>query len=806
VRNVRLALRYLLKSPGYTLTAVITLAVAIGANSAMFSAVYGVLLRPLPIADASRLIVVWDSDPSRSVPVIELSFRQFERWAAAPRVFEKAASFGASTWPILLEQNGETTRLALSGVSAGFFETFGTTAVLGRSIQPHDEAPGAPRVVVLSHSVWTRVFGADPAIIGKPMNLGETHTVVGVMPDGFDFPRGTDIWMPVVPILAASSAGWNTDALQDVGVLFVVGRLREGMTAATAAQDLGVVTAPNSPGRFGTRVVATPFVEQFFGPVRQALFALFAAVALLLLIACANVSGLMLARLSSRRTEDAVRLALGATRAVLGKQWALETVLLFAAACLLGLGLGQVLTKTIVALAPPDVPRLSNVTFSLPVALFTMGSAAITALLAVAVSIGHASSVSLTESLNTVRATRSRRTLRARSMLVVLQLAFSLALIVTAVLVVRSFVNLRGIDLGFVPDRVLTVGIEPRGVDPAKVNTWVRDLTARLEALPGVEAAGAVYLRPLALGPIGQETWVLLEGQSDDAETRQRSPTLNYQVATPGYFAAMRIPLAAGRMFTDQDRAGQPRVALVGVSAARRLWPGQDPIGKRVRLPSFIPGDRTPVWRTIVGVVADVRYRGLNDVRLDVYDAALQSATQATDVVVRTSADPARLVATVHAEVRQLDPRAVIDRVTTMQAIVDKETAPWRFSVWVLTLFGAIAFVLAGLGLFGLVSLDVAERDREFAIRLALGAQREDVIRAALSVAGWRVLAGLALGVGAAGAAARGIRALLFGVTPLDVTSFAAGIGLVLAVVTLASYLPARRAASIEPLVLLRRQ
>ena len=804
MRDVRLALRYLLKSPGYTLTAVVTLAVAIGANSAMFSAVYGVLLRPLPIADASRLIVVWDSDPSRSVPVIELSFRQFERWAAAPRVFEKAASFGASTWPILLEQNGETTRLALSGVSAGFFETFGTTAVLGRSIQPHDEAPGAPRVVVLSHSVWTRVFGADPAIVGKPMNLGETHTVVGVMPDGFDFPRGTDIWMPVVPILAASSAGWNTDALQDVGVLFVVGRLREGMTAATAAQDLGVVTAPNSPGRFGTRVVATPFVEHFFGPVRQALFALFAAVALLLLIACANVSGLMLARLSSRRTEDAVRLALGATRAVLGKQWALETVLLFAAACLLGLGLGHVLTKTIVALAPPDVPRLLNVTFSLPVALFTMGSAAITALLAVAVSIGHASSVSLTESLNTVRATRSRRTLRARSMLVVLQVAFSLALIVTAVLVVRSFVNLRGIDLGFVPDRVLTVGIEPRGVDSAKVNTWVRDLTARLEALPGVEAAGAVYLRPLALGPIGQETWVLLEGQSDDAETRQRSPTLNYEVATPGYFAAMRIPLAAGRMFTDQDRAGQPRVALVGVSAARRLWPGQDPIGKRVRLPSFIPGDRTPVWRTIVGVVADVRYRGLNDVRLDMYDAALQSATPATDVVVRTSADPARLVATVHAEVRQLDPRAVIDRVTTMQAIVDKETAPWRFSVWVLTLFGAIAFVLAGLGLFGLVSLDVAERDREFAIRLALGAQREDVVRAALSVAGWRVLAGLALGVGAAGAAARGIRALLFGVTPLDVTSFAAGIGLVLAVVTLASYLPARRAASIDPLVLLR--
>ena len=802
--DLRYAFRYLWKSPGYTLAAVVTLAVAIGANSAIFSAVYGVLLRPLPIQDPSRLAMVWDSDPTRNIPVIELSYRQFERWAAADRVFERAAAVGASTWPIVLEQRGETTKLALAGVSASFFETFGTVPLLGRGLRAEDDLQGAAKVVVLSHGVWTRLFGADPDIVGRTVNLEGSHTVVGVMREGFDFPRGTDVWMPVVPILAESGASWSTNALENVGVLFVVGRLRDGVSPAAAGRDLGVVTAPESPGRFGTSVVATPFIDYVFGPVRQALFALFAAVGLLLLIACANVSGLMLTRVSARRVENAVRLALGATHGRLGKQWVLETALLFGAGGALGIALGLALTRVIVALSPPDVPRLSSVVFNMPVAVFTLAATTLTALLCGAISIRHAAAARLTDSLNAVRSTRSKRTLRARSALVVLQVAFSLALIVTAVLVVRSFTNLRRIDLGFVPDRVLSLNVEPRSADAAKVNSWVHDLTARIAALPGVEAAGAVYLRPLALGPIGQETWAILEGQVNDSETRRRSPTLNYQVATPGYFTAMRIPLRRGRLFTDDDREGQTRVALVGASAARRLWPGRDPVGQRLLMPTFVRGDRTPVWRTVVGVVSDVRYRGLDDVRLDVYDAALQAGQGATDLVIRSSGDPVRLAALVQAEARRMDPQVVIDRLSTMDAIVGKETAPWRFTVWVLGLFGALAFVLAGLGLFGLVSLDVTERRREFAIRLALGAQRRDVIRAALAVAGWRVAAGILLGLAAAVAGARGIRAMLFGVTPLDVGSYAAGIGLVLAVVALASFIPARRAANVEPLLLLR--
>ena len=802
--QLRYAFRSLWKSPAFTLAAIATLAVAIGANSAIFSAVYAVLLRPLPIADASRLVVVWDSDPSHGLPVVELSYRQYERWAAVGRVFERAAAFGASTWPTVLERNGESTRLSLAGVSGTFFDTFGTVPLLGRSLRADDDAPGAPRVVVLSHEVWTRLFGADPGIVGRTVTLDEPHLVVGVMREGFDFPRGTDVWVPVAPVLAASGTKWDTDALENVGVLFVVGRLRADVSPAAVAPDLDLVTAPNAPGRFGSSVVSRPFVEHFFGPVRQALFALFAAVGLLLSIACANVSGLMLTRVSSRRIENAVRLALGATRGTLGRQWALETLLLFTAGGVLGLGLGIAMTKAIVALAPPDIPRLSSVTYSLPVALFTLVSTAIAAVLCGATSIRHAASARLAETLSAVRSTRSKRTLRARSALVVLQVAFSLALIVTAVLVVRSFTNLRRIDLGFRPDRVLSMNVDPRGIEPANVNAWVRELNQRIAALPGVEAAGAVYLRPLALGPIGQETRALTDDQPINDDTRRRSPTLNYQAATPEYFTAMRIPLLRGRLFTDADRPGQTRVVLVGASAARRLWPGRDPIGQRLLMPSFSPGGSTAIWRTVVGVVSDVRYRGLDDVRLDVYDAAQQAATGATDLVIRASGDPLKLTAAVQAEARKLDRGVVFDRISTMEAIVDKETAPWRFAVWVLALFGILAFVLAGLGLFGLVSLDVSERRREFAIRVALGAQRGDVIRAALTVAGWRVAAGVLLGLFAAVLMARAIQAMLFGITSLDAASYAAATALVLVVVALASFIPARRAAAVEPILLLR--
>jgi putative ABC transport system permease protein len=322
--------------------------------------------------------------------------------------------------------------------------------------------------------------------------------------------------------------------------------------------------------------------------------------------------------------------------------------------------------------------------------------------------------------------------------------------------------------------------------------------------LPDVEAAGAVYLRPLALGPIEQEAGVILEGQPETRQAERQNPTLNYQVATPGYFAAMRIAIRNGRPFDGYDTPGSTRVVLVSETAARRLWPGQDPIGKRLSLPTFKPDGPPKAWRTVVGVVSDVRYRGIDDVRLDVYDAALQSSTAATDIVVRTSGDTRRAAAAVQAEARRLDPRVVVDRVTTMDAIVSRAVAPWRFGVWMFTVFAALALVLASVGLFSLVSLDVAQRRREFAIRLALGARRGDIVRPVLALAGERVLAGVVLGLLVSLAATRAIGSMLFGVRGLDATTYAAVVALLVAVVAVAAYLPARRAASVDPMTLLR--
>jgi putative ABC transport system permease protein len=345
--------------------------------------------------------------------------------------------------------------------------------------------------------------------------------------------------------------------------------------------------------------------------------------------------------------------------------------------------------------------------------------------------------------------------------------------------------------------------LEPRNPKPS-ANEWVHELLGRVDALSDVEAAGAVYLGPLALGPIGQKTSVLLEGQPITLQASQENPTLNYQVATPGYFPAMRIRLRRGRLLNEQDHAGSTPVVLVGETTARRLWPGQDAIGKRLLMSTFRPEGPPNAWRTVVGVVSDVRYRGIDDVRLDVYDAALQSSTAATDIVVRTSGDPRRIADAVQAEARRLDPRVVTDRLTTMDAIVSRAIAPWRFSVWMFTVFAAIAFGLSTVGLFGLVTLDVAQRRHEFAIRLPLGARHTDIVRPVLLAAGRPVLTGVALGVLIAFGATRGLRSMLFGVELLDATTYGAVIALVLAAVAVASYLPARHATTVDPLVALR--
>jgi putative ABC transport system permease protein len=800
-RDIAYATRRILANPGFSATAIVILAIVIGTNSVMFSAVYAVLLRPFGVQAPDALVVCWGSDPRRNFPLVELSYHNFEDWATYSHSFTQVAAVGSATWPAVLDDSGRSTPVSTAGVSVSFLQTMGVRPVLGRDFRAEDNEPRASRVVLLSHGMWVRRFGADPQAIGRRLQLDDTpHTIVGVLPEGFDFPQGTDLWSPVVPILVED---WGTDALEQVGALFVVGRLRAAVTPTKAAQELdSLADALTSHARFGSRVVVTRFVDFLLGPVRQGLWALLAAVGVLLLIGCANLSGLLLTRVSSRRREHAVLVALGATRAALARRWIVETLMLSVAGGIVGLLAFHPMAEAIVALAP-DIPRLADLEINLPVVLFTFGVILLTTLLCALAPIRSVSPRNLISALNeSARSTQSKQTYHVQSLLVTGQVALSVVLLVAAGLIMRSFVNLRLIDVGFVPSNVLTMTIEPRKAAGAP-NAWMDQLLDRLAAVPGVEAAGAVYLRPLSHGPIGQETWVVLEGQQDAPEAAaQKNPQLNYQVATPGYFSTMRILLRKGRLFADEDSARSPRVALVSETTARQLWPGENPIGKRLSMPSF--ASQSPAWRTVVGVVNDVRYRGLDNVRLDVYDSAAQSPMLAKDLMIRTSDDPLNVLGAVQAEIHRFDPGAVVDRVTTMDAVVSQAIAPWRLSVWIFSGFAGIAVVLVTVGLFSTVSLDLAHRQKEFAVRLALGAQPADIIRPVLLMTSRRWLLGVALGVLAALVASRGLSRMLFAVDPLDVGTYGAVITLVLATMVLASWLPAWRIANIDPMVALR--
>ena len=806
--DVRGALRNLRHEPGYAVAATITLALTIGATTAIFSGVHKVLLDTGGITHPQSLVMAWSRDTARQLGVVELSYRNVEDWAANSQTFASIAAIGSSTWPTILDGQGEPERLALAGVSVSFFDTLGVTPMLGRGFEAGDDLPNAPRVVVLSHGNWSARFGGDRAVVGKVIMLDDTpFTVVGVMPPGFDFQRGTDVWTPVVPVLAADEQGWNPRTLESVAVLLAVGRLREGVTADAARDELDEIAArierEGGTRRFAPAVVITPFLDYSLGPVRLALWALFGAVGVLLLIGCANVSGLMLTRAAVRRRDHAIRLALGATPAAVGRSWIAETAVLCVAGGCLGLLNARWMAQVMIAVAPENLPRLSAVAIDAPVAAFACAVVAIATLACGFGPLRHALASSPIDGLQAHgHATATRSAQRSRSMLVALEIGLAVALMIAAGLVVRSFVNLRQIDLGFVPSGVLTMTVSPRTTRP--VNEWVAELLPRVMALPGVEAAGAIYLRPLALGPIGQETSFLLEGQPDSPDTERRNPALNYQVATPGYFTAMRIELKRGRLFTQDDQARSPRVAVVGESAARRLWPGQDAVGKRLLLPTFERGTGRRAWREIVGVVADVRYRGVDDVRLDVYDPATQSPLEAGDLVVRTSGDPLRVAAAVQAAAREHDPRVLVSGLTTMEGIVARALAPWRFSVWVFGVFAALAVVLASGGLFSIVSLDVGRRRRELAVRVALGAQRRDILQSVLLPAMKRLAAGVVFGLLVSAAASGALRSMLFGIEPLDAATYLSVTVLICLVVLGASYLPARRAARVDPLLTLR--
>ncbi len=796
LNDLRYALRKLLRTPGFTIVAVLTLGLGIGANSAIFSLVDAVLLRPLPYPAPERLMRLDALVHGHPAPFSGPNFLDFR---AQNRVFTDMAAWDPET--TTLTGAGEPERLQATDVSAGFFGILGVQPALGRTFRPGDNEPGHTAVVVLSDGLWRQRFGADPGILGRAISLdGAPAQVVGVMPAGFAFPREAVLWRPLEYNAMFRDPG-NRRALW----LRVIARLRPGVTPARAQSDVAAIAGrlqkdyPDLAGNIGAS--ATPLAESMVGDLRTPLLLLLGAVGLVLLIACANVASLLLARASARATELAVRSALGAGRRRLVRQLLTESAVL----ALLGGGFGLLLgawgAALLVRLGPGGIPRLEGVGVNGGVILFTAVVALVTALVFGAVPAWQATRVELTESLKEgARGGGARRsTGRLRAGLVVAELALAVMLLSGAGLLLRSFARLQAVDPGFRADHTVAFDLglpDTRYGEPERVAEFYRTLLERLSALPGVQETGAVSALPLT----GFRMRLSFDVKGRAPAPASEKPALDVIAATPGYLRALRIPVLRGRSFTSEDRAGARPVVLLNEEAVRRYFPGEDPIGQVVQL----GWPRSPAGE-VVGIVRDVREEGLTAAaEPQIYLPQAQVPFASMSVVVRTTGDPARVASLVRREVHALDPDLAVDHLRTVREVVDRSIAEPRLYATLLALFAAVALTLAAVGIFGVMAYTVAQRRRELGIRLALGARPGGVLRLVVGQAAVLVAVGIALGLLGTLALSRVLAGLLFGVSATDPATLAAvavGLG---AVALLASWLPARAATRIAPSEALR--
>lgn len=820
-QDIRYGVRGLRRSPGNTTVAVLTLALGLGATTTTFSIVDAVLLRPLPFVDQERLVIVWEKDEAGGKPLIEVSFPNYLDWQRETTSFDSLAAIGSVNWGSDVVGVQEPYSVSVGAVSTSFFETLGVSAAHGRTFLPEEDLPDAGRVVVVSHGLWQERLNADRGVVGRAMIFeGETgpqsFTIVGVMPREFDFPRGADVWMPVGRILSdiARQNGFSPQDERGLGVLYVIGRLGRRVPIEQATADLDTIVPSLHVAHFGSgeqrRVVVTPLVEHIFGATQPALLMLHGAVVFFLLIACANVAGLLIVKSIARGRELAVRQALGASRGRLARHHLVEGGLIAAGGALAGCAFAAGLLKALPALAPPDVPRLDEVALDTRVWLFAIAATLLTMLI---VGMGPAAIACRLRSAESLKAggptaTDGAAGTRWRNGLVVIEVAMALPLLVGAGLLARSFVNLLQADLGFRPENVLTLSVElPDARYPTyrQRRAFYRDLLERVERLPNVAAAAGVFQRPLEHGPIGLDGGFILEGQSVERATFDMNPTVNVESVTPEYFRAIGTRLLRGRTFTHRDTVDAPSVVIVSESLAREAWPGQDPIGKRLLGPhQALDAQGTPLWKTVVGVVEDVRYREIETPRLDLYLPFYQTDINANQLVVRTASDPLAMSGAVREIVRDLDPNQIVDGVTTMEAVVARAMRPWRFNAMLFGWLATLALALAGIGLFTALAATVALRTRELGIRIALGANAYEIFALVLR-GGCRVIAtGAALGLLLAVALSRGLSRLLFGVEPIDPLTLAASTGVLVAVGLVATLVPARRATSVDPMAALR--
>lgn len=809
-QDLRFAVRQFRRNPGFAAVAVLTLALGIGANTAVFTVVSQVLLRPLPYAEEERVVTVWNTHVDGQLGLSEQEFLEYDR------LEDRFASLGAYAFGSLnLAGEGEAERLPAVFVSAGVFPSVGTPLSAGRAFQPEEDVPGAAPVVLLSESLWERRFGRDPALLGRTVALdGTARTVIGILPSGFRLPGGFSGPAPdaVAPLALDRAA---PDA-RNIHYLNAVGRLADGVTVGQARAALDAA-AGRVAGRLGTlpesfSATAIPVREDVVGSARPALLILLGAVGLVLLVACVNIANLLLARSDARMRELAVRVSLGAGRRRLVRQLLTETAVLAAAGGGAGLGLGLLGAGALVSLGPPGIPRLDGVSVEPAVFAFCLLATALTAL---AVGLLPATRVSREEPVEALKGIRGSTSgsggARLRRGLVTAQVAFAAALAIGAGLLVRSFVELRAVDPGFDDARTLTLEVSlPSSSYPDAPSTrrYFDLLRAEVEALPGVEAAGGTTSLPLA-SSIGD--WgVRIRGRGPEG-LGERGPAPDWMVVTEGYFDAMGIPVVWGRTFDRRDAPGGAQTVVISEAFAARHWPDGEASGAQLRMTTNID----TLWRTVVGIVGDVRQTSLEEEpRPTMYLPHSQFPSTTGDVVigsldlaVRARLDEASgIVGAVRRAASEIDPSVPVANVRTMREVTREATATQSFQGILLGGFAVLALALVLVGVYGVTAYLVARRTREIGIRIALGASpggvRSLVLREGLTV----TAAGLAIGLAGAWALARALEGLLYGVTARDPLTFIAVPLLLGATALVAAAIPAARAARVDPLEALRQE
>ena len=800
-QDARYAVRKLLKSPGFTLVAVVTLALGIGATAAIFSVVNGVLLRPLPFEEPERIVRLngWSSGRRQAISPLD-----YTDWRDGTRQFESTALFDYDIPLNLTEKGAEPERVSGATVEPSFFTVLRLRPALGRVLQPADGEPGAPKVAVLTEGLWRRRYGGDPAVLGRAVTLnGEPYTVVGVVPGGEIYPSSTDLYYPLsvkheVSNAPSRGARW----------LIAFARLKPGATIERTQVELDAVAKRiegeyrNTNLGYGARLV--PLHEQITGTVQKPLYVLLGAVAFVMLIACANVANLLLARAAGRETEIAVRTAIGASRGRIVRQLVTESAILSLAGAAVGLGLAAWWTRLFVQLAGETLPRVAQARVDGRVLLATVLAALLTGVVFGLAPAMHAAKGDLAGSLKEgARGAAGRReSKRMRAGLVVAELALAVVLLAGAGLLIRSFNELRRVDPGFTPERVLTFNLTL----PEAKYTYQRldDVSGALERemqqIPGVTAASVSYGTPLAGFGMGFS----YEIPSHPPRDPGNSPGTTVRPASPQYFQTLGVPLLRGRAFTETDRQGSAPVVIVSRALVEDQFPNEDPIGKQILL-DWRGEDSTRYGGTIIGVVGDTREAGPDRApRPITYLPFAQVPLRNVSVALRTSGDPTRVAGAARERVKRVDADLPIYDLRTMEAAVDEAVAQPRFYTLLLGAFAAVALVLAAVGIYGVIAYTVALRTREIGVRMALGATGRHVVRMVMREGMALTLVGVLLGTAGALAASRLLRTLLFEVSPTDPLALAGGGVLLALVALLACVVPARRATRVDPLVAMR--